>query len=681
MSKYQRIRKTITFLLIIFFAIIWGCTSKDTPGKPRFKPEIMTRWQSFLSDPAWMEVNAVRIDEIVTAQEKIQKHVSLLLNSLNELYSLYDGLKKDAITKRTSFDTILSRVLNNINEGAEKARTAYENYAFYMTQTDEGKLSVGQLLRDNYDKMMKGFPAENHPTANSIYKYFYNMKKIPKDMVSNLLYRTDFQENYVKDIVESIEERRRVFQGMEKMIKIITENIQTNSEVYFTQKNIPVLDELEKASGKVVSGFLQRAVKTIDKNEGIIAKAKEQVICYAKDFDEECFDGETKKFANVLSPVLILSSRGLIAPTLVIPENYSAISKIDIPWREERTQTLFTPNLEMIDGGYSNDNTHVGGGDLDVTDLDDAVGMPNEYPFIFNHKNVKGILIYEPVDDKWFFELDKEKIFIPNPENLPELAKQTVKDNGNKRWIQSLINFTITREDTNYQTGEGYTLELNDIIFITETVINLSLVKTEVTSTQFVFECDASIAYALTADTKIKTLALYVNNVLTKEDSEKPYIFNLNTAHYADGKYKIKVIAYDNTDNSVEKTDSIIIDNNSPYIKSAYPKGNSISYNNPVIVNFSESMDPATINNSTFVITQGGTQIPGAINFNKDYTQVVFIPNTSFGAGITYSVKVTEGVADQAGNHIEYNYGWSFKTSGYSNKYEEGLFNGSTYGN
>ncbi len=81
-----------------------------------------------------------------------------------------------------------------------------------------------------------------------------------------------------------------------------------------------------------------------------------------------------------------------------------------------------------------------------------------------------------------------------------------------------------------------------------------------------------------------------------------------------------------------------------------------------VRVSFSEAIDPATISSNTFVLYQGDTPVPGKVAAPTDqtasFTQVnEFTPNT------VYNGKVTTGVKDLAGNLLEKEFVWSFKTA------------------
>lgn len=73
---------------------------------------------------------------------------------------------------------------------------------------------------------------------------------------------------------------------------------------------------------------------------------------------------------------------------------------------------------------------------------------------------------------------------------------------------------------------------------------------------------------------------------------------------------------------------------------------------------FSENMDPATINAATFTVKQGTTNIPGKLTSSA--STVTFNPANKMEKGKVYTVTITTGATDLAGNRMAKEYQWSF---------------------
>jgi hypothetical protein len=82
--------------------------------------------------------------------------------------------------------------------------------------------------------------------------------------------------------------------------------------------------------------------------------------------------------------------------------------------------------------------------------------------------------------------------------------------------------------------------------------------------------------------------------------------------------------------------------------------------NKVITATFSENMDPSSISNTSFLIKNGSTLIPGAVS----YTGVVatFIPTSNLAENTIYTGTITTAAKDVAGNTIASNYIWTFTT-------------------
>jgi len=87
-----------------------------------------------------------------------------------------------------------------------------------------------------------------------------------------------------------------------------------------------------------------------------------------------------------------------------------------------------------------------------------------------------------------------------------------------------------------------------------------------------------------------------------------------------------------------------------------------IARNKEIVLTFSETMDPLTLNASTFSLRQGTTDISGTVSYSG--TMATFTPASFLTAGLEYTATITAGGKDLAGNALASNSVWSFTTGG-----------------
>ena len=113
-------------------------------------------------------------------------------------------------------------------------------------------------------------------------------------------------------------------------------------------------------------------------------------------------------------------------------------------------------------------------------------------------------------------------------------------------------------------------------------------------------------------------------------------------------------------------TTSVGPDTTAPTVTATLPAAGATAVNpaNPVTATFSEAMDPATINASTFELRDSGNNLVSrAVTYNG--TTATLTPTNPLAASTTYNAKViggSNGVKDLAGNALATDYGWSFTT-------------------
>jgi hypothetical protein len=110
-------------------------------------------------------------------------------------------------------------------------------------------------------------------------------------------------------------------------------------------------------------------------------------------------------------------------------------------------------------------------------------------------------------------------------------------------------------------------------------------------------------------------------------------------------------------------TTSVLADLTAPTVLSVTPLLNAaaVAVNTKVTVTFSEAMNNSTISSSTFILKQGSALVPGTVTYSG--TTATFTPTSALTGNTLYTVTVTTGAKDAAGNAIAASYSWSFTTT------------------
>jgi hypothetical protein len=108
---------------------------------------------------------------------------------------------------------------------------------------------------------------------------------------------------------------------------------------------------------------------------------------------------------------------------------------------------------------------------------------------------------------------------------------------------------------------------------------------------------------------------------------------------------------------------SPIVDVVTPKVVMVSPAENatSIPANIEIKVTFSELMNSGSLTSSTFLLKQGSTVITGNVSAANEV--ITFTPSAPLIANTLYSVTLTTGIKDLAGNPLATNYSWSFTTA------------------
>jgi hypothetical protein len=103
-----------------------------------------------------------------------------------------------------------------------------------------------------------------------------------------------------------------------------------------------------------------------------------------------------------------------------------------------------------------------------------------------------------------------------------------------------------------------------------------------------------------------------------------------------------------------------------PYIVSTDPANTAtgVALNKKITAVFSEVMNPATINTTTFTLKDGITPVTGVVSYSG--TTAMFTPDVNLLPSTLYTAVITTGAKNPAGNSIASNYTWTFTTTGTS---------------
>ncbi len=88
--------------------------------------------------------------------------------------------------------------------------------------------------------------------------------------------------------------------------------------------------------------------------------------------------------------------------------------------------------------------------------------------------------------------------------------------------------------------------------------------------------------------------------------------------------------------------------------------------NTLIVATFSQAMNPATINTTTFTLTSPGTPpvaVAGAIVYNPAIYAATFTPTNPLALNTLYTATITTGAQDLAGDMLAANFVWTFTTS------------------
>jgi hypothetical protein len=108
----------------------------------------------------------------------------------------------------------------------------------------------------------------------------------------------------------------------------------------------------------------------------------------------------------------------------------------------------------------------------------------------------------------------------------------------------------------------------------------------------------------------------------------------------------------------------ITVDATLPAVTSVSPADNAtgVAVNPTLNVVFSEDMDSASINTTTFTLSQNSQLVEGIVSYDTSSRTASFTPSDNLTGGLVYTAELTTGITDSAGNALAVNYLWGFTT-------------------
>ena len=92
--------------------------------------------------------------------------------------------------------------------------------------------------------------------------------------------------------------------------------------------------------------------------------------------------------------------------------------------------------------------------------------------------------------------------------------------------------------------------------------------------------------------------------------------------------------------------------------------GPVVTGNGKLSITFNKPIDPATLTPATFTVFAGARPVSGTVGYSNasGTSQAVFTPDVALSISTAYTVTITRGVRDTAGNPLASEFTWSFTT-------------------
>ena len=109
---------------------------------------------------------------------------------------------------------------------------------------------------------------------------------------------------------------------------------------------------------------------------------------------------------------------------------------------------------------------------------------------------------------------------------------------------------------------------------------------------------------------------------------------------------------------------SFTVDITPPEVVNTSPPDSATNVPIPTIITaiFNEQMDASTLDTTTIILFTNSDTIRGLVTYDSSTYTVTYIPLSHLLEGVTYTVTITTGVKDLAGNRLLTDYSWIFTT-------------------
>jgi hypothetical protein len=88
----------------------------------------------------------------------------------------------------------------------------------------------------------------------------------------------------------------------------------------------------------------------------------------------------------------------------------------------------------------------------------------------------------------------------------------------------------------------------------------------------------------------------------------------------------------------------------------------NVPANQVVTATFNEKMSSKMIDNTTFILLNGSTVVPGILTYDENNATISFVPTTTLSGSSTLTGRIKAGIKDLNGNALQSDYVWSFST-------------------